>query len=297
MNSTTMPLVSIISVNYNQPAATAEMLSSLYQVNTYRDIEVIVIDNCSREFDVGEWEKKFPQVRFIASPTNLGFAGGNNLGLQVARGDYFFLINNDTEVSADLVARLVETMEANPQVGVVSPRILDFHPPQNLQYSGYSPMNYYTGRNRNDAPAHLKNGVGETGYAHGAAMMLRRAAVEAAGLMDESYFLYYEELDWCERIKKAGYEIWVNLNAVIYHKESMAVGKQSPLKEYYMTRNRILFQRRHAPPLARSVFLLYFFLVVSPRNLLGYLLKGRTDLVAPFFKGIGWNLLHKKHGS
>lgn len=288
-----MPLVSVISVNYNQPEATKDMLRSLFGVNKYKDIEVIVIDNGSQDFELITWQTNYPEVRFIASGTNLGFAGGNNLGLKEAKGDYLFLINNDTEVSAALIAQLVDTLETHPQVGVVSPRILDFHPPQQVQYSGYTSMNFFTGRN-----SHSNNPeeyIGETGYAHGAAMMIRRDAIVKAGLMDDTYFLYYEELDWCERIKKAGYQIWVNLNAVIYHKESLSVGRSSPLKEYYMTRNRILFQRRHAPPLARRVFMLYFFLVVAPKSLLSHLFKGRSDLIAPFLKGIGWNFFNKKH--
>jgi GT2 family glycosyltransferase len=290
-----MPLVSIISVNYNQPGATADMLSSVFDVNKYQDFEVIVVDNASREFNLQAWQKKFPSVCFIASEKNLGFAGGNNLGLKQAKGEYLFLINNDTEVTADLIEQLVTTMETHPQVGIVSPRIFDYNKPEEIQYNGYSPMNYYTGRNYNGYSFQKNDLVGQTGYAHGAAMMLRKEALHQAGLMDESYFLYYEELDWCERIKHAGYEIWINRNAIIYHKESLAVGRTSPLKEYYMTRNRILFQRRHAPPFARYFFLLYFLLVVTPRNLTSYVVKRKTELVLPFLKGIYWNIVHKKY--
>ncbi|MGE5520349.1 MAG: glycosyltransferase family 2 protein [Candidatus Dadabacteria bacterium] len=290
-----MPLVSIISVNYNQPEATADMLKSVFEVNKYPEFEVIVVDNASSEFDIETWQKKFPSARFIASKKNLGFAGGNNLGLKEARGEYLFLINNDTEVTAGLIEQLVSTMETHPQIGMISPRILSYNKPEEIQYNGYSPMNYYTGRNYVGYSSPKETFVGQTGYAHGAAMMLRREALSKAGLMDESYFLYYEELDWCERIKHAGYEIWINRNATIYHKESLAVGRSSPLKEYYMTRNRILFQRRHAPFLARSFFLVYFLLIVAPRNLVSYLVKGRTELVFPFLKGISWNFVHKKY--
>ncbi|MFX9027493.1 hypothetical protein ABTN22_18650, partial [Acinetobacter baumannii] len=83
------------------------------------------------------------------------------------------------------------------------------------------------------------NIVQQIGYGHGAAMMLKKEAIEKAGLMAENFFLYYEEMDWCDRIKKSGYEIWINTNALIYHKESISVGKRSALKEFFMNRNRI----------------------------------------------------------
>lgn len=285
-----MPLVSVISVNYNQPAATEKMIASVLHKNQYEPVELIVVDNGSADNPVPGWQERFPGVIFIRSEKNLGFAGGNNLGLQAARGAYFFLINNDTEVDALTIGKLVHTMEAHPGVGVLSPQIRYYDHPEKVQYLGYTRMNYFTGRNRAEADMDAVRPPGPTGYAHGAAMMLRRGAVDTAGLMDESYFLYYEELDWCERIRKAGFDIWVEPRALIYHKESLSVGVQSPLKEYYMIRNRMLFQRRHAPGWKLPFFILYYLAVATPVQIFRHLRHGRFHLVPPVLKGIGWHL-------
>ena len=116
-------------------------------------------------------------------------------------------------------------------------------------------------------------------------MMIRTELIQTVGMMDESYFLYYEEMDWCEKIKRKGYQIWLEPNALIYHKESVSVGSGTVLKEYYMTRNRIRFIMNNAPAISRLIFLCYFFLFVSFRNNLSYLIKGRFDLMKAFWKG------------
>ena len=116
-------------------------------------------------------------------------------------------------------------------------------------------------------------------------------------MMDPNYFLYYEELDWCERIKKAGYTMYVNTDALIYHKESVSVGKRSALKEFFMTRNRILFLRKNAPSLTFLVFCLYFASTVLPRNLLVYLRNGEYSYIKVFFSAIFWHFTHRADSS
>jgi len=158
-------------------------------------------------------------------------------------------------------------------------------------------MNYYTARNNCIGQFEKDNGqydhlTGKTGFAHGAAMMIRRDAMQKVGLMKENYFLYYEELDWCERFKKQGYTIWVNMQALIYHKESVSVGQNSPLKEYFMNRNRILFERRNAPFFQRQVFFVYFMLLVVPRNIYKYLKNEQAAFIKQLVRSIWWNLKH-----
>jgi GT2 family glycosyltransferase len=297
-----MSKVSIITINFNQSFVTEQLLNSIAATNTYDDIEIIVVDNASRINSIPEWEHKYPDIKFIRSEKNLGFAGGNNLGIEAATGNYLFLVNNDTEFTPGLVQALVNVLDANTKVGAVSPKINYFDQPDTLQYVGYTPMNYYTARNycigqfekdagQYDQPAHA------TGFAHGAAMMVKREAIDKAGLMAEHFFLYYEEMDWCDHIKRAGYEIWVEPAAKIYHKESMSVGKASGLKEYFMNRNRILFIRRNAPLAAKLFFYPYFLFVVAPRNIISYLRKGHKSFTGLLLKAIGWNLTHNQNST
>jgi GT2 family glycosyltransferase len=115
--------------------------------------------------------------------------------------------------------------------------------------------------------------------------------------MAENFFLYYEELDWCERIKKAGFEIWMNTNACIYHKESISVGQRSALKEYFMNRNRILFERKNASVYERWLFYIYFILIVTPRNILFYIEQREAQFIPVLLKAIWWNVTNKKNSN
>ena len=294
-----MNKVSVVTVNFNQPAVTEELLQSLSTHNHYLDTEIIVVDNGSTNNPVPVWTTKFPTIKFIRSDVNLGFAGGNNLGINKADGDYIFLVNNDTEITEGLLDELATILDQNPDVGMVSPKIIFYQQPNTLQYVGFTPMNFFTARNKCIGYMEQDNGqydglTGETGFIHGAAMMVRKTAIEKAGLMPENFFLYYEEMDWCQRVKEAGYKIWVQPKAKIYHKESISVGAKSALKEFFMNRNRILFIRRNAPFMARLIFYFHFGLLVAPRNIIAYLKDGRTDLLAQLLRAIWWNITHKK---
>jgi GT2 family glycosyltransferase len=290
-----MKRVSIITVNFNHSHVTDELLDSIRNKNEYTNIEIIVVDNGSKENPVPHWQTKYPEARFIRSETNLGFAGGNNLGLSFATGDFLFFVNNDTEFTEGLIGTLVNTLIEHPAIGAISPKLLYYDEPTMLQYAGYTPMNYFTARNSCIGQFETDNGqynqlVGPTGFAHGAAMMVTKAAIEKAGLMAENFFLYYEELDWADRIKQNGFEVWVNMKATIYHKESVSVGKKSALKEYYMNRNRILFIRRNAPFFKAICFYIYFLIIVTPRNLISYVREKNYNFIKQLLRAIWWNL-------
>ena len=125
-----------------------------------------------------------------------------------------------------------------------------------------------------------------TPYAHGAAMMAKRTAIEKVGLMPECYFLYYEELDWSEMFTRAGYAIWYEPACTIYHKESQTTGAESPLKTYYVTRNRLLFTKRNRNSITQYATYAYLTGIVAVRDITKYLLKGRKDLAAATFRGM-----------
>lgn len=265
---------------------------------SYPHFETIVIDNASPDANPDLLKNKFPEIQLIKSQRNLGFAGGNNLGIRAAKGKYLLFINNDTEVPADFLEPLIEMLESNHSIGMVSPKIKFHWNPELIQYAGYTKMNPYTIRN-NSIGYHQKdsgkyNTPGETNAAHGAAMIVPRKVIEDVGMMSEVYFLYYEEHDWAERIKRAGYKIFYQPESFILHKESVSTGKDSPFKTYYLTRNRLVFARRNYRRLTRIISILFQLLVSWPKNTLKFISKGQLKHLNAYWKGVLWNFIHYK---
>jgi GT2 family glycosyltransferase len=291
--------VSIITVNYNQVALTCALIESLKKV-TYRDVEIVVVDNGSPEDATQVITGKYPDVNFIRSDWNLGFAGGNNLGIKAATGKYLLFLNNDTEVDPGFLEPMVSLFESNPSAGAASSKLIYYNSDNIIQYVGSTSMNPFTGRNKRVGFMEKDMGqhdtLKETDLAHGAAMMVPRSVIEKAGLMPDFFFLYYEEIDWCERIKKAGYKIYVVPASKVYHKESMSVGKKSTLKTYYMTRNRVLFMRRNTSGITKASWLLFFVTVTLPKNFISYLVKRDMEHLKAFWKALHWNLTHLSNG-
>lgn len=294
-----MKRTSIITVNFNQPEVTLDFLKSIRLHTTLSEVEVILVDNGSREDHSAVFLKEYPELVYISSAKNLGFAGGNNLGIEKAKGEYLLFLNNDTEITGNLVSELSGALEENQEIGLISPLLLYFDAPDVIQYAGSTKMNYITCRNSTIGAMEINKGqydtqYRETAFCHGAAMMCRKADLKTAGLMDENFFLYYEELDWCEKFKKAGKKIWFTGRTKVYHKESMSVGKESSIKTYFMTRNRMLFIRRNTGWLNTLLFSLYYMGIASPKQILMYIRKNRKDLIKWVFLGLKWNFTHSK---
>jgi GT2 family glycosyltransferase len=294
-----MDTVSIVTVNYNQPQATIELLVSLKKCTSH-NLEIIVVDNASKLNKESDFKSIIPNLTFIRSEMNLGFAGGNNLGINLATGNYIFLLNNDTEIPADCIEAMVDELKANPKIGLLSPLIL-YHDDKNIiQYAGYTPLNYLTARN--SQIGQFDKNVGqygnltyETGFCHGAAVMCRKTDLLKAGLMDETYFLYYEELDWCEKFKRVGKTINFTGRTFIYHKESLSVGKESEIKTYFITRNRMLFIRKNTSIFNTLLFIIYYVLIACSKMIFIYLKNGRKDLASCVLKALWWNFTHSKN--
>lgn len=288
--------ISIISVNYNGFALTAAMIDSLRRHVT-TPLEIVVVDNGSARDEAALLRERYPDIVVLRSDENLGFAGGNNLGIRAATGDCLLLLNNDTEVTDDTLHHLAETLDADPSIGAICPKIRFWTPPQAIQFAGYTPLTRITLRNGLIGFGQPDDGSydspHETPYAHGAAMMVRREAVGKAGPMPEEYFLYYEELDWSERLREAGYRIVYDPRATVFHKESATTGQQSPLRSYYLTRNRLLFARRNRRGAARRLSIIYQLGVALPKSVAAALLHGRRDLAAAALRGCRDFLRHK----
>lgn len=279
--------LSIITVNYNGVGDTCALIDSI-PFNS--EMEVIVVDNGSTEDEAAVIAQRYPQVKTIRSNTNLGFAGGNNLGIRSAKGKYLYLINNDTVFDPYQVQPLIDRLNSSSTIGMVCPKIRFAWPPKPVQFAGFTPLSPLTLRNHAIGYGEADRGQYDephpTPYAHGAAMMVRREAVERVGLMPECYFLYYEELDWSMMFTRAGYEIWYEPASTIYHKESRSTGTDSPLKTYYLMRNRLLLARRNCFGVSRYVTYCYLIVVVGLRDLIKHLLRGRRDLSMATLRGI-----------
>ena len=250
----------------------------------------MVVDNASTQDEASIISDKYPQVKVIRSNKNLGFAGGNNIGIKEAKGKYILLINNDTYFKDFNIENLINRLESSNSIGIVCPKLRFAWGNNPIQFAGYTPLSDITLRNKAIGFGEEDKGQYKTAhptpYAHGAAMLIKRAAIEKIGLMPECYFLYYEEIDWSMMFTRAGYEIWYDPSCTVYHKESQTTGQNSPLRTYYITRNRLLLVKRNYKGINKYLSYIYLIGIVAPRDIMKYTLQGRFDLVNAVIKGI-----------
>ncbi|OKZ17362.1 MAG: glycosyl transferase [Butyricimonas synergistica] len=262
------PDISIITINYNGLEETCQLIESLQQYPQDCSYELIVVDNGSIQNEALLLQKKYPEVHVIRSEQN---------------------INNDTLVTANDLKYLYERLYSSPVIGAVSPKIKFAFPPQHIQFAGFTPLSKYTLRNRTIGYNETDEGQfdipQETSYLHGAAMMIKREVIEQVGRMPEIYFLYYEEMDWCTQMSRQGYQLWYEPRCTIFHKESRSTGQDSPLKTYYLTRNRLLYAWRNRQGRTLYISILYQLLMANPKNITMHLLHGRLLQVEAIFKG------------
>ncbi|MDP2723604.1 MAG: glycosyltransferase family 2 protein [Bacteroidales bacterium] len=296
-SSDNLPLVSVVTVNYNQSGVTCEFLNSLKQI-TYPRYEVFVVDNASPSDNPDLIKDQFPWITLLKTDQNLGFAGGNNVALPFCKGKYILFINNDTEVEPGFLEPLVNLLESNREIGMVSPRIQYFYSEKVLQFAGFTPFNMVTTRNFavgfGEQDKGQYNDTRETGSIFGAAMLVPMKVIEEVGMMADVYFLYYEEHDWAAHIKKAGYKIYYCGASLVLHKESISTVKNSPFQIYYLTRGRMLFARRNTRGITKFLSILYLNFVTLPKITISFILKRRPDLVWAYWKAVVWNITHQK---
>lgn len=280
--------LSIITVNYNGLEDTCALIDSI----PFNDkMEVIVVDNGSKINEAILITQRYPHVITIRSEQNLGFAGGNNFGIKTARGKYLYLVNNDTEFRGEnFFQPLIDRLNSSDKICIVCPKIRFAWGNTPIQFAGYTPLSAITMRNRAIGFGEEDKGQYEaphpTPYAHGAAMMVSRKALEHVGMLPECYFLYYEELDWSMMFTRAGYEIWYEPASTIYHKESRSTGQGSPIRTYYLTRNRLLLVKRNIKGRKKCLAYCYLIFLVGLRDMFKYVLNGRTDLLKATYSGI-----------
>ncbi|MDR0894096.1 MAG: glycosyltransferase [Prevotellaceae bacterium] len=293
--------VSVITINYNGWRDTCELIESMLNCETYPDYEIIVVDNASSGDDVLQLEtRNYPHVRVIHSRINLGFAGGNNLGLLHARGEWILFLNNDMLIRQTILSPLVVSLQQEKGAAGVSPMIRYLYHPDKIQYYGYKELSPISVRRRTDYfdPQRMDEYLTsqDIEILHGGAMMFRREAIRKVGEMTEVYFLFYEEFDWCPRFRKAGYTLRYEPEAVVYHKESATITPLSYLREYYLTRGRMIYTRRNSrTPWLRFLSCLYLIGVSAPNKTQRYAREGNWHMIPAVWKGACVGLFARTH--
>jgi len=231
-------LVSIIIVNFNKKELLKQCLDSIKNSTTYPNYEVIVVDNGSSDGSQEMVEKNYRWVKLVKNKENLGFAKANNIGIREARGDYIFLLNNDTVIiQRDWLEKMIAVAESDPKIGIVGCKLVG--PGGTIQHVG----GWYNVRGTGHYTKDIDRTV-EVDYVTGAAMLIKREVIEKIGLLDEGYSpLYYEDTDLCARCKRAGYRIVCTPKTVIIHHGSSTAGKwfSSGFRFYVENKNRLRF--------------------------------------------------------
>jgi len=239
------PKVVSIVLTWNAADFVCQALDSL-QKSSF-PTEILVIDNDSADATRDVVTANFPDVKLINTGENLGYAGGNNFGIEVAleeNPDYIFILNPDAFVDANCLATLVQRMESERSVAAVSPIIYNAESRQ--PWFAGSWIRWRTGETVQISTIDAKQKYTER--INGCAVLVRANAIQKTGLMDARYFLYYEESDWSVRFTARGYKNGLEPNAVAWHNVSSSTGGGlSPLYQYYMARNRLLFVKKHRP--------------------------------------------------
>jgi GT2 family glycosyltransferase len=263
-----MSRLSVILLNYNGSHDTINCIQSLQQ-SSLKDFEIVVVDNASSHDSVELLRARCSDITLIVNDRNLGFAGGNNIGIRHALekgSEFVLLLNNDTTIAHDALSILVKTMEENPQTGIVGGKIYYSDRPNLIWFAGgyFNPNsafgNHY-GKAEEDHGQY--NRTRECEFITGCCMLIRRAVFDRIGLLDDSYFLYYEDVDFCTRARRARYSVLYQPGAIIYHKVSQATSWDSPVYIYFNLRNKLFYLQRNSSPwrwLPHLPRLTYFYL-------------------------------------
>jgi len=245
MPNSSLPPVGIVILSWNRARDTLACLASLERVD-YPARQVIVVDNGSTDGSPALIRQQYPSVVLLASGRNLGFAGGCNLGMAAALRigvRYVLLLNNDTEVAPDFLGRLVAAAERSPDVGMVGPTIYYHEHPDVIWSAGGMVDRYGTPRHdRVDTPDDgTLPPVREVDYVTGCAILVKRSVIERIGFLDDRFFAYFEETEWCARARRVGFRVLHVPEARVWHKIRRDERGGSPLYLYLMARNRLLY--------------------------------------------------------
>jgi len=239
----TSPLVAIILLNWNGWPDTINCLSSLINLS-YQNYQIIVVDNGSTDDSVDRLHDTYPDQIIIETGVNKGFAGGCNVGIRHAfeiGADYIWLLNNDTVVEQESLTALVATLVNNSRIGAVGSVLYEMEHPNSIQAWGGGAVNLYTGKS-----FHIKRPNDILTYLTGASLLLRAEALRQSGLLDESFFVYWEDTDLSFRLVANGWGLLVEPLSRVWHRECSSTGRFSQSRGRLFYRSRVLFLQKYA---------------------------------------------------
>ncbi len=258
-----MKKVAVIILNFKVKEDILACISSVKK-SDYKSLKIIVVDNNSRD---GLESEISEDIVFIQTGQNLGYTGGNNIGIKKALtggADYVFILNPDTEIKKDTISSLVKLADES-KAAIFGPKIL-FNDRKTIWYAGgtFDKNNILgTHRGMDEVDKGQYDHVAETDFASGAAIFVKSPVFEKVGLFDEKYFLYLEDMEFCLRAKLAGFNSVYNPKAVVYHKNAKSTGLGSPLQDYFITRNRLLLAFKYVSWQKRLALLKHIILTMN----------------------------------
>jgi hypothetical protein len=294
-----LPAVVAIVLNWNNLPDTLECVASLRR-SDWPNLSVWVVDNDSREDPTGPVSASHPGVRVIRNPRNEGYGGGNNTGLRHALqegADYALILNNDVTMAPDTVRCLVEGAEADPRIAMATPTVLYYDRPTEVYWDG-GIIDWETGDpHHRSTTLPVEGEVRRSEWLDGCAVLVRLSALREIGLMDERYFLYFEDTDWSMRARSLGWSNAVVLRAKAWHKVSRSTGGfANPAVHYYYARNRYLFIKTHSPVRMRRLWRLQYACGYARRLLSEYRLLPPGSDVREAIAAAGISLLRGRWG-
>ena len=260
------PKVSIIVLNWNGLKDTTECLESVRNLD-YKNFNVIIVDNTSTDDSADRLKGDFPEITLLKNDKNLGFAGGNNVGIRYALeqgAQYVWLLNNDAVTEEDTLSKLIDTANITPKIGLLSPLVCHYGQPAKIQFCGsFIDWNNYTFPQEGDFKHNDREPAANMSL-WGTALLIKRALIEDIGYLNERFFAYWEDHDYSMRSAKAGYENKVEPSARVFHKNCFVYnGNNGERREsyfYYMARNEYLFFTQNTSAMRKISFIRKYLL-------------------------------------
>ena len=284
--------LAVILVNWNRSDDTLNCLESIHY-STYTDFIIIVVDNGSSVEEINKLKQFKLNFVLIEAGENLGYTGGNNIGIHHSHKfnvEYIMLLNNDTFIASDALENIIKSADSDQKVGILSPKIL-FHPARNIIWSAGTVFNdrfligYLSGYKKVDKGQF--NQERDVDYVTGCAMMIRTKVIHEVGVLCDDYFAVCEDIDYCLRVRNAGYKIKYQPTAIIWHIESASSGgTDAPQYVYYQTRNYFLFHNRWSKNVIQLICSQCYYLIYVTKRGLNFLIKGQWKSILGILYGI-----------